>query len=155
MLYWRRSTLSLRSYNKLVEEPAGEPERVHAHAIEWAGRSLDSVQSEEYDESSHAPVGTLSHTDRGNRAMASVFFSSVASFHDSSDRDDHLTHSPRVGRCFRPSSPDYSRLQFDGRTDPPAHRYNCDVTYRKRTSLLHGTAVNEADLSMRKPRRLL
>ena len=43
--------------------------------------------------------------------MASVFFSYVASFHDSSDRDDHLTHSPRAGHGFSPphhSIPDSS-----------------------------------------------
>lgn len=108
-------------------------------------RSLDSVQTEEYDDSSHAPVGTLSHTDRENRAMASVFSSYGASFYNSSDRDDHLTHWPHAGRCFSPSSLDYSRLQFDGRTDPLAHSYECDATYLQRTTPLHGTAANDAD----------
>lgn len=118
-------------------------------------RSLDSVQTEEYDDSSHAPVGTLSHTDRENRAMASVFSSSVASFHGPSDSDDHLTHWPHAGHCFSPSSLDYSRLQFEGRTDPLAHCYDCDATSLQRTTPLHGTEANDADMSMRKPRRLL
>ena len=87
--------------------------------------------------------------------MASVFSYYVACFHCSSDRDGHLTHSPRAGRCFYPSSPDYSRLPFNGRTDPPAHSYDCDATYPQRTSPLHGTAANDADVSTRKPRRLL
>jgi hypothetical protein len=32
--------------------------------------------------------------------MASVFSYYVASFHSSSDRDDHLTHSPRADHGF-------------------------------------------------------
>ena len=87
--------------------------------------------------------------------MASVFSYYVACFHYSSDRDDHLTHSPRAGHCFYPSSPDYSRLQFDGRTDPPAQSYDCDATYPQRASPLDGIAANDADVSTRKPRRLL
>lgn len=87
--------------------------------------------------------------------MASVFSYYVACFHDSSDRDDHLIHWPRVGHCFYPSSPDYSRLQFDGRTDPLAQSYDCDATDPQRTTPLHGTAANDADMSTRKPRRLL
>ena len=35
--------------------------------------------------------------------MASVFSSYVACFHYSSDRDDQLTHSPRVGHYLYPS----------------------------------------------------
>jgi hypothetical protein len=146
--------LSLRSCTGIVEESGGEPELVHAHAIGWAGRSLDSVQTEEYDESLHAPVGTLSHTDRENRAMASVFSSYLASFHDSSNRGDRLTLWPHADHCFYPSSLDYSRLQFDGRTDPLAHSYDCEATYAQRTTSLHGAAANDADVSTRKPRRL-
>ena len=32
--------------------------------------------------------------------MASVFSYYVVCFHYSSNRDDHLTHSPRAGLCF-------------------------------------------------------
>ena len=32
--------------------------------------------------------------------MASVFSYYVVCFHYSSNRDDHLTHSPRAGHCF-------------------------------------------------------
>ena len=87
--------------------------------------------------------------------MASVFSSYVACFHYSSDRDDQLTHSPRVGHYLYPSSPDYSGLRFDGRTGPPVQSYDCKATYPQHTSPLHGTTANDADVSMRKPRRLL
>ena len=49
------------------------------------------MQTEEYDDASYDPVGTLHHTDRENRAMASVFAYYVACFLYSSDRDDALT----------------------------------------------------------------
>jgi hypothetical protein len=52
---------------------------------------LESLQTEEYDDASYDPVGTLHHTDRENRAMASVFAYYVACFLYSSDRDDALT----------------------------------------------------------------
>lgn len=85
--------------------------------------------------------------------MASVFSYYAACFHYSSDRNDQLTHSPRAGHCFH--SPHPIRLQFDDRTDPPAHSHDCEASYPQRTSPLHGTAANDADWSMRKPRRLL
>jgi hypothetical protein len=84
--------------------------------------------------------------------MASVFSYYEACFHYSSDRDDHLTHWPRTGHCFYPSTPDYARLQFDGRTDPPAYFYECEAMY---PTPLHGSAANDAAVSTRKPRRLL
>jgi hypothetical protein len=58
------------------------------------------LQTKEYDDSSYDPLGTLLHTDRENRAMASVFSYYERCFHYSSDRDDHLVHSPRAGHCF-------------------------------------------------------
>ena len=90
-----------------------------------------------------------------NRAMASAFSHYVACFHDSSDRDDRLTHALRAGHCFPYPSPHYARLQFDGRTDPAAQRYECEARYLRRISPLHGTAAKDADVSTRKPRRLL
>ena len=61
---------------------------------------MDSLLSEAYDDSSYDPVGTLHHTDRENRAMASVFSYYAASFHYSSDPHDQLTQSPRAGHDF-------------------------------------------------------
>ncbi len=87
--------------------------------------------------------------------MASVFSYFRVSFHYSSDHDDRLIHSSRASHCFYPSLPDDSRLQFDDRTDPPAHRSGGETTFLQRTSPLHGTAANDADVSMKKPRRSL
>jgi hypothetical protein len=42
----------------------------------------------------------LHHTDRENRAMASVFSSRAASFHYSSDPHGQLTQSPRTSHGF-------------------------------------------------------
>jgi len=61
---------------------------------------LDSLQTEAYDDSSYDPVGTLHHTDKENRAMASACSYYVACFHNSNDPTDHLTHSPHTGHCF-------------------------------------------------------
>ena len=49
---------------------------------------------------SYDPVVTLHHTDRENRAMASVFSYYVACFRYASDPSDQLTHSPRAGHEF-------------------------------------------------------
>jgi hypothetical protein len=138
-----------------LEEPAEASERFPAHTIGSARPLLDSLQTEEYDDSSYVPLGTLRNPDRQNRAMASVFSYYVACFHYSSNRDDHLIYWPRAGYCFSPSTPDYLRLQFDGRTDPPAYIYECEATYPQRTTPLHGSAANDAAVSTRKPRRLL
>jgi hypothetical protein len=54
---------------------------------------LDSLLIEAYAESAYASVVMLYYTDRENRAMASVFSSSAASFHGSSDPHDQLTQS--------------------------------------------------------------
>ncbi len=56
--------------------------------------------------------------------MSSVFSPYATSFHCSSDRSDQLTHSPRAGHDLH-SPLSHSRLQSDGRTDPPAHSYDC------------------------------
>jgi hypothetical protein len=61
---------------------------------------LDSLQTEAYDDSSYDPVITLHHTDRENRAMASVFSYYATFFDYSSDRNDQLTQSPRASHCF-------------------------------------------------------
>ena len=71
----------------------------------WRISELDRFQTGEYDDSSYDPVGTLHHTDRENRAMASVFSSYTASFHFSSDPNDRLTQSPSAGHGFD-STPD-------------------------------------------------
>ena len=55
------------------------------------------MQTEKYDASSYDPVGTLHHTDRETRAMASVSAYYVACLLYSSDRDDALTKEAATG----------------------------------------------------------
>ena len=61
---------------------------------------MDSLLSEAYDDSSYGSVDTLHHTDRENRAMASVFSYAAASFPYSSDPYDQLNQSPRSSHRF-------------------------------------------------------
>ena len=86
--------------------------------------------------------------------MASVFSYYVGCFHYSSNRDDHLTHSPRADLCFHsprhiPNSSltvELIRLLIG---------YDCEPYYPQRTSPLHGTAAHDAAVSTRTPRRFL
>jgi hypothetical protein len=94
---------------------------------------LDSLQTEAYDEPSYDSVVTLHHTDRENRAMASVFSSHAASFPYSSDRNDQLTQ-PSALITVSTLLAVVSKSGAD-RTDP------------QHTSLLHGTTANDADRS--------
>ncbi len=86
--------------------------------------------------------------------MASVFSYYVASFHSSSDRDDHLTQSPRADHSFHSLR---HILDSNSTVEPICmrHRYDCEPSYPQRTSPLHGTAANDADVSTKKPRRFL
>ena len=64
---------------------------------------MDSLQTEAYDDSSYDPVGTLYHTGREIRAMASVFSYHASSFPYSSDPYDQLNPSPRSSYRFHSS----------------------------------------------------
>ena len=64
---------------------------------------LDSLLSEAYDDSSYDSVVTLHHTDRENRAMASVFSYSATSRHFPSGPNHQLTQSPRAEHGFHSS----------------------------------------------------
>ena len=86
--------------------------------------------------------------------MASVFSYYVACLHSSGDRNGQLTQPPLANHGVHSPHP-IPDSQFEGRTDPPAHSYDSAASYPQRTSPFHGTAANDADASMRKPRRLL
>jgi len=114
---------------------------------------MDSLQTEEYDDSSYDPVVTLHHTGRENRAMASVFSYYTASFYSSSDCNDQLTQLPCAGHGFH--SPHYlpdSSLTVELIRLPIA---TIVTPYPQCPSPLHGTAADDADVSTRKPRRFL